>query len=311
MKVLITPRSFGQHDPRPYDILKENGFKVLGNPLGRILTKDEMKELAVDVDAVILGVDPLDNEVIESAKKLKVISRYGVGLDNVDLKAASEKDIQVFRTAGANSDAVADYAFGLILAASRKIVYIDRECRKDNFKKIKTYEVWKKTIGIIGLGAIGKGIAKRAKGFNMRVLACDVYQDEGYAKANHIAYVDMDTIIKECDFISLHLPLTEATRNLFSYEEFEKMKDTAIIINTARGGVIDEEALYDALKKNKIAGAGIDVFEVEPPVNKAFYQLDNIVIGSHCAASSYEAIDNMSMGAVNNLLEGLLSLKDE
>ncbi|MCG8483672.1 MAG: NAD(P)-binding domain-containing protein, partial [Clostridia bacterium] len=188
--------------------------------------------------------------------------------------------------------------------ASRKIVYIDRECRKDNFKKIKTHEVWKKTIGIIGLGAIGKGIAKRASGFNMRVLACDVYQDEAYAKANHIAYADMDTIIKECDFISLHLPLTEGTRNLFSYDEFEKMKDSAIIINTARGGVINEEALYDALYHNKIAGAGIDVFEVEPPVNKAFYKLDNIVIGSHCAASTYEAIDNMSIGAVNNLLEG-------
>lgn len=304
-KILVTPRSFSQNSPEPRQILLDKGFELIKNPYNRIMTADEIKKLVKDIDGIILGVDPFGREVLENAKNLKVISRYGVGLDNVDVEYAKANNISVYKTVGANSNAVADYAFGLMLDVTRKISFIDRQCRAGNWKKIKTSEMWNKTIGILGLGAIGKGVAKRATGFNMRVLAYDVYKDEAYASENNIEYVDLDTLIRESDFISLHLPLTEGTKDLISYDEFVKMKDSAIIVNTARGGVMNEDALYDALKNDKIYGAGVDVFDKEPPQNQLFMQLDNIVLGSHCAASSLEAIDNMSMLAVENLLKEL------
>lgn len=304
-KILVTPRSFSQNSQEPREILLKYGFEIITNPYGRIMTMDEIKELVKDVDGVILGVDPFGKEVMENAENLKVISRYGVGLDNIDMEYAKSKGITVHRTVGANSNAVADYAFGLMMDVSRKISFIDRQCRAGDWKKIKTTEMWNKTIGILGLGAIGKGVAKRASGFNMKVLAYDVFKDEEYAKAHDITYVDLNTLLSESDFISLHLPLTSDTKDLISYREFNQMKNSAIIVNTARGGVMNEEALYDALKNNKIYGAGIDVFEKEPPENKAFIDLDNIILGSHCAASSLEAIDNMSMLAVENLIKEL------
>ncbi|MCG8485332.1 MAG: phosphoglycerate dehydrogenase [Clostridia bacterium] len=303
MKVLITPRSFGQNSKVPFEMLKENGWTIIKNPYGRILTEEEMEDLIADADGVIIGVDPLNKSVLKAAKKLKVISKYGVGLDNVDLEYAKEKNIKVFNVKNGNSDAVADYAFALMLAVSRKVVLIDRECRKNNWKKIKSLEVCNKTIGIVGLGEIGKGMANRAKGFNMTILAYDVLKDEAYAKENDIQYVELEQLIKESDYITIHLPLLESTKNLFGYEAFEKMKERAVIINTARGGIIEENALYDALTNEKIYGAGIDVFEEEPPRDKRFLELDNIVLGSHCAASSLEAIDNMSIRSVENLFK--------
>lgn len=302
MKLLVTPRSFGKNDPEVFKMLEEKGFEITTNPVGRILTEDEMRDYIRGYDAVILGVDTFSRKVIENADKLKVISRYGVGLDNVDQDAAREKGIAVYRTVGANSNAVADYAFGLMLDITRKISAIDRECRKGNWNKIKTNEMWKKTIAILGLGAIGKGVAIRAKGFDMRILAYDPYPDKVFAEQYGVTYTDLETIWKEADFISLHLPLTPETKNLIGESEFEKMKDNAIIVNTARGAIINEKALYNALKEEKIMGAGIDVFDTEPPENGDIINLDNIVIGSHCAASSTEAIDNMTNMSVANLL---------
>lgn len=300
-KVLITPRSFGQNSDAPWKALEENGFDIVRNPFERIMTEEEMAEIIGEFDAVILGVDPMTKAVLEKADNLKVISRYGVGLDNIDLEYAKERNIAVYRTVGANANAVADYAFGLMLDITRKIAFIDRECRKGNWKKIKTAEMWHKTIGILGLGAIGKGVAKRASGFEMRILAYDPFPDKEFAEKYNIEFVDLKTILQEADFFSLHLPLTEETRNLISFDEFKLMKKNAIIVNTARGAIIDENALYQALETNQIMGAGVDVFEQEPPSNLDFMKLENIIIGSHCAASSIEAIDNMSSIAVENL----------
>lgn len=304
-KILITPRSFGKNNRKPFEMLEEQGYKLIINQYGRILTEEEMKKEIEDVDAVIIGVDPLSKNVLSNAKKLKVISKYGVGVDNIDIGYAKSKGIIVERAVGANSNAVADYAFALMINAARKVSFIDRECRKLNWKKIKTIEMWGKTLGLIGLGSIGKGVAKRASGFNMNVIAYDVFKDEEYAKNNNIEYVSLEKVIKEADFISLHLPLNDNTKNLISDSEFDMMKETAVIVNTARGGIIDESALVRALKSNKIWGAGIDVFEKEPPEEKEIIELDNIVIGSHCAASTLEAIDNMSLMSTENLIKNL------
>jgi D-3-phosphoglycerate dehydrogenase len=304
-KILVTPRSFTK-DSEPLKMLQALGYEVVLNPFGRILTKAEMIELISDVDGVIVGLDPIDKEVLKHASRLKCISKYGVGTDNIDLAEAERMGIPVTVTLGANKEAVADYTFALILSVARKITEIDSECKQGNWGKITTVDVWDKTLGLIGLGNIGKGVARRAMGFQMRVLAYDLYQDQAYADANHIEYVSLDTLLAESDFFSVHLPLTEQTYHLIGTDEINKMKETAIIINTARGGLIDEEALYLALKSQRIWGAGIDVFEEEPPSNKAFLELKNIIIGSHCAASTVEAVKNMGIMSSDNLVKNLL-----
>lgn len=304
-KVMITPRSFGKGNSLPIDMLREKGCELVLNPYGRILNKLEMVELIRDVDAIIVGVDPLDQEVLEHATKLKVISKYGVGTDNIDLNYAKEKEIPVTVTAGANKDAVADYTIALMLAVARRMIPIDKACRQLNWDKITSVDVWGKTLGLVGLGAIGKGVAARARGFNMNILAYDLIKDEAYAAEHQIEYVSLDKLLQSADFITLHLPLTEKTHHLIGAKELASMKETAVIVNTARGGLINEQALLEALIEKRIWGAGMDVFEQEPPQDKGFLELDNLVIGSHCAASTYQAIENMGIMAAANVLKYL------
>ncbi len=304
-KILITPRSFSQNSDEPRNTLIDKGYELIDNPYGRIMTEEEIGKLVEDVDGIILGVEPFSKSVMERAKKLKVISRYGVGTDNIDLDYAREREIRVFRTVGANTDAVAEYAFGLMLDLARKITYIDKQCHTGNWQKIKTTEINKKTLGLIGFGAIGRTVAKRASGFEMHVIAFDPYADADAAVEMGVKLVDLDTLYRASDFISLHLPLTMDTKDLINEAAFAKMKQTAIFVNTARGGVVNEQALYTALKSGQIAGAGIDVFETEPPAIPEMLELDNLVVGAHCAASTLEAIDNMSSMAVENLINGL------
>jgi D-3-phosphoglycerate dehydrogenase len=306
-KILVTPRSFGKNNPQPFEMLKEKGYEITVNPYHRIMTQEEMISQIADMDGVIIGVDPLGSEVLKQAPKLKAISKYGVGLDNIDLEFAKQHGIAVTKTVGANSDAVADYAVALLLATARRIVYIDQECRKRNWAKTNSLQMCHKTLGLIGLGNIGKLVVKKVAGFEMKVLAYDVFHDVEYAAKHGIEYVDLATVLKEADFISIHLPLLAETKNLISYQEFEMMKAKAVLVNTARGGIIDEKALLWALQNHKIWGAGIDVFEEEPPRNDEFLGLDNIIIGSHCAASTFEAVDNMGVMAAQNLIDSLKS----
>lgn len=304
-KVMVTPRSFGKGNPQPIDMLREKGCELVLNPYGRILNKQEMKELIRDVDAVIVGVDPIDKEILEQAPKLKIISKYGVGTDNIDLDFAKEKGIPVTVTNGANKDAVADYTIALMLAAARRMIPIDHACRQRNWNKVTSVDVWGKTLGLIGLGAIGKGVAARAKGFNMNILAYDLIKDESYETEHQINYVSLEELLTNSDFISLHLPLTKQTHHLIGEKEIGAMKENAVIVNTARGGLINERALLSALQEKRIWGAGLDVFEQEPPQDVGFLELDNLVIGSHCAASTYQAIENMGVMAAENVLEYL------
>ncbi|MEG1651562.1 MAG: phosphoglycerate dehydrogenase [Oscillospiraceae bacterium] len=304
-KILVTPRSFGKTDESPYKLLEQAGYEVVKNPTGQILTKDEMIELMPDMDGIIVGVDPLDKDVLSAAKKLRAIAKYGVGTDNIDKEYCAAHSIPVSITAGANASSVADYTFALIMACARKLTYINEMCHQKNWGKVISCDVYGKTIGILGLGAIGKGVAKRAGGFDMRVMAYDVFWNAEYAADNDIEYAEPDRIFKECDFICLHLPLTEETKNIVNARVFEEMKPNAVLVNTARGGLIDEAALIDALQKKKILGAGIDVFNEEPPANEALYKLDNLIMGSHCAASSIGASEMVSMAAAQNLLRDL------
>ncbi|MBP3409378.1 MAG: phosphoglycerate dehydrogenase [Clostridia bacterium] len=304
-KILTTPRSYGKNMPELFEQLEAAGYEVIKNPTGGIIEKETMKELVKDVSGIIVGVDPLDAEVLACAPKLRAIAKYGVGVDNIDLDYCKEHGIKVSRTVGANSEAVADYAMTLIMAVARKAVMIDRKCRTKDWSKISTRDVSGATLGLFGLGAIGKHVAKRAQGFGMKVLAYDPFWPEEYAKANDITRADAETIFKNADFISLHLPLMDSTKNFVGEKEIAMMKKDAVIINTARGGLIDEAALLAALKEGRIYGAGIDAFAQEPPEDPAWFELDNVVIGSHCAASTTGATQNMGRMATENVIRDL------
>jgi len=286
-------------------MLEKAGYEVILNPYGRIMTKEQMFEQVQEVSGIIIGVDPLDKDVLKVATKLRAIAKYGVGTDNIDLDYARERRIPVSVTAGANTNAVADFAFTLMLCVARKVIAIDRRCRNRDWSKIVGLDIYGKTLGILGLGAIGKGVAKRAKGFDMKVLAYDISWDEDYARKNGIIYATPHEIYEQADFISIHLPLTDDTRNMIDSDAFARMKKNAVLVNTARGGIVDEAALVRALKEGRIMGAGIDVFSCEPPEEKELYELENLVMGSHCAASTEGALENMSLMAVQNLLRDL------
>lgn len=305
MKVLVTPRSFGKNNPALFDQLTAKGLTVVRNDTGGILTEQQMCEKISGCAGLILGIDPVNQRVLDQAKELKAIAKYGVGTDNIDLEACQRLGINVSRTVGANSNAVADYAFALMLACARRVNLIDRRCRQKDWGKITSIDLYGKTLGIVGLGCVGKCVAKRAQGFSMRVLAYDIYQDETYAKANNICYTDLDTLIAESDVISLHAALTPENHQMISKERLCAMKKTAILVNTARGDLVDEAALLWALTEGEIYAAGLDVFVQEPPTDPRWYTLDNLVMGSHCASSTAGATDTMGQIAVDNLLRDL------
>jgi len=305
MKILITPRSFASISDKSIKMLTEKGYEVQRNNTGRPYKKEEMLKLIKDVDGIIIGIDELSAEIIEEANALKVISKYGIGLDNVDINMATNKKIIVTSTPTANLDAVADLAFGLILSLARRIPEADKKTKSGAWEKIIGKSVWEKTIGIIGLGKIGKQIVKRAKGFEMNILVFDIVEDKKFAQKFGIKYVNLEELLRKADYITIHIPLNDATRNMISYEEFEKMKKGAFLINTSRGGIVDEEVLYNALMNNKLRGAALDVYNNEPPRESTLKELDNVIMTPHIGAYTEKAIENMSIQAAQNLIDVL------
>ncbi len=301
-KILVTPRTFGKADPVPMQMLKEAGCEVISNPYGRLLTEEEISELIQDVDGIIVGLDPLNASVLSKAERLKAISKYGVGVNNIDLEYATERGIIVANTPGANSLAVAELAIGLMFAVSRRICVSDRNIRQGKWQQYPGLQIKGKTIGLIGTGQIGRHTGELARGLGMEVICFDLYPNEEWAESIDAKYVTLQEIITDADFISIHVPLTDDTYHLISSKELDQMKPSAAIINTARGGIIDEQALYEALKDGKIAGAGLDVFETEPLTDSKLLELDNVVLTSHIGAHTREATENMGRLAAANLL---------
>jgi D-3-phosphoglycerate dehydrogenase len=306
-KILVTPRSFGKTSNVPFEMLQKYNYEIIRNESGKQYTETELLDIIEDIDGMIVGLDTISAAVLNKAKKLKVITKYGVGLDNIDLEAAKRLGIKVTFTPGANNESVADLAFSLMLSLSRDVIKLDKIVRNNRWEKVIGTEVYGKTIGIIGTGAIGKGVAKRAKGFDMEVLAYDIYPDHNFAEKNEIKYVDKKTLLEKSDFISLHVPLTNEMHHFIGEQELNSMKSNAYIINTARGGIIDEEALYNALKDRKIAGAALDAFETEPPTGNKLLELDNILLSPHCGASTIDATNRMGVMAA----EGLISILED
>lgn len=272
------------------EVLKNAGFEVLYEEYpdeGRLIG------LVGDVDAIIVRSKPkVTRKVIEAAPKLKVIGRAGVGLDNIDLEAAKERGIKVVNSPGASSRSVAELVLALMFNVARKVAFADRKMREGVWakKQCMGIELEGKTLGIVGFGRIGYQIAKIAKALGMNVLLYDPYPNEERAKEVGGKFVDLETLLRESDVVTLHVPLIDATYHLINEERLRLMKPTAILINAARGAVVDTEALVKALQEGWIAGAGLDVFEEEPlPKDHPLTKLNNVVLTPHIGASTVEA----------------------
>lgn len=255
------------------------------------MDKEELKKTIKDYAAIIVrSATKVTKEVIGNADNLKVIARAGVGLDNIDLDAAKEKGIKVVNTPGGTTISVAELTFGLMLASTRNITRADASLKEKKWekKKLGGFELYGKTLGIIGLGRIGREVAKRAKGFGMKVVAYDPYVKKEEIPGIDVELVSMDDILKNSDFITLHIPAIPQTRHIISEAEIAKMKDGVVLINAARGGVVDEEAVYNGLTSKKIKCAAFDVFEVEPPLESKLLELDNFIATPHLGASTVE-----------------------
>ena len=304
MRILVTPTSFSKTSPA-MDRLRQFAGEIVFNETGKPLAGEPLIELLRGCDGYIAGLDYITKEVLESADRLKVISRYGVGYDRVDIEAAARKDIIVTNSPGMNANAVADLAMGLILSVARRIPYLDRTLRDGEWVSSKGVEIYGKTIGIVGLGAIGRGVAKRARGFDMEVLAYDPYIDRAYAEENCIQPVPFEELIAKSHIISLHLPLNDMTRHMINAGSITLMQKGTILVNTSRGGIVDEDAVCDALADGRLGGLGLDVFEQEPPDVSPFLPFDNVVITPHKGSHTLEATNNMMRCAVDNLIKVL------
>jgi glyoxylate reductase len=293
------------------DILKDAGHDVEINPIDRTLTREEFLTKMKGRDAVLtMLTDALDQEACEVAKGCKVFGNYAVGYNNIDLDACTRAGIAATNTPGVLTDATADMAWALLFATARRIAEAEPFMRGGKYKAWGPMlflggDITGRTLGIIGAGRIGSNFAMKSKGFNMKVLYTDVVKNEQLEKELSAKQVDLDTLLKESDFVSLHVALTPETTHLIGKSELEKMKPTAYLINTSRGPVIDEAALVEALKNDSIAGAGLDVFEDEPAMKPGLTECENCCIVPHIASATLETRTKMATMVAGNILARL------
>ena len=307
MKILVT----GIIPEKVLDLIKKE-HEVEANKEDRPLGRARLLQSIADKDGILCMItDAIDQELLDKAPNLKMVANCGVGFNNIDVQAAAKRAILVSNTPGVLTDATADTAFALILASARRIVEGDNITRKGDFRFWAPFhflgqQVTGSTLGIVGMGRIGKAVAKRAAGFSMKV----IYNDNCRLKPSEekslgLTFVNLDSLFATSDFISLHVPLLPETHHLINKQSLEKMKPTAYLINTSRGPVVDEKALYEALKKNRIAGAGLDVYENEPELTPGLIELNNVVLLPHVGSATIETRTQMAQLAAENLLAGL------
>ena len=292
-------------------LLTQNGFEVLLNESANNLSSQQLKEVFGKYDAVVTMVsDKIDEDILSGASSaLKIVSNYGVGFDNIDVKSANRREIIVTNTPGVANESVAEHNMMLVLACAKQIIEADKYVRFGKYTKwdpglFVAPQVWGKTIGIVGLGKIGTFVGQIAKhGFRMNVIYYDLVRSEDFELLCEAKYANLDTLLMESDFITIHCPLNDKTHHLINKEAFSKMKSSAILINTARGSVVDEDALIDVLKNRRIAGAGLDVFEHEPNINPELFTLSNVILTPHIASATVETRVAMSRIAAQNIID--------
>ena len=303
--VLIMTDKFAEVSREPIEILINAGMRVHehGYNTAGSISDDKFCELIQGMDVlVVTGSFPVSRRVIESADCLKMIAIRSSGFDGTDLDAAGENGIVVTHNPGANADSVADTTIGLILAVLKKIAKLDRMIRHGGWERERTLDMNGKCLGIIGLGRIGKLVVKRAQGFDMKIIANDIIKYKDFLETHGIEMVSKDEIMRQADILTIHTPLDDSTRGMIDERRLRRMKDTAIVINTARGPIVDENALYKALSLGWIGGAGLDVHATEPPQLRALVELENVVSTCHIAGLSDDASYAMAAQTVEKIL---------
>jgi D-3-phosphoglycerate dehydrogenase len=302
MKIVLTPVALCQGENPVVEALRERGYETVQHPGVIPPTTEELRRYLEGAVGMIAGMEPVPAGVIEGAQELRVISRFGVGYDNIDVPAATRRGIVVTSIPDAMVDAVADLTLGLMLALARRIPEFDRGMKAGAWTRYPAVDVTRKCLGIVGTGRIGMAVAERARGFRMALLGYDPAPNPRFVEELGGDYVPLDELLARADFVTLHLPLTPATDRLMSAPQFERMRPSAFLINAARGGLVDEEALYAALTAGQIAGFGTDVYRKEPPDPHPLWSLPNVVATPHVASYTDGAIARMARAALGNLL---------
>jgi D-3-phosphoglycerate dehydrogenase / 2-oxoglutarate reductase len=302
-RVLVTPRSYGQSDARLRTELAAAVGEVVYSPASRPLTSEELRELLPGCDGFIAGLDVVDRAALATADRLKVIARYGVGVDRVDLAAARERGIVVTNTPGANSNAVAELTIGLMLALARSLLTIGAATKAGTWPRSTGLSIEGKTIGLLGLGAIGKQVACRLQSFECRVLAFDPAPDSAFASAHGVTLLPRDAVVQQADFLSLHLPVLPETRGMVDAAFLARMKPGAFLVNAARGELVDETALLDSLRSGHLRGAALDALCVEPPPpDHPLLTLPQVIVTPHMGATTDGATNAMGWLALRDCL---------
>ncbi|WP_102264450.1 phosphoglycerate dehydrogenase [Mesobacillus jeotgali] len=304
-KVVSSSPTFGLYSKDPIDLLQSKGCQVQILPKDITSNEEEFANALSDADALVVGVENITQEVLKYATKLKVIAKHGAGVDNIDLNEAAKRGILVANAPGANKHAVADMVFGLFLSIARQIPFSAQEVKEKKWPRVVGNEIFQKTLGVIGTGRIGKEVIHRAQGFNMKVLCYDVYQDNQLEKQGVGKYVTIHELLKQSDFITIHTDLNQGTKAMIGEKELSYMKRNAFLVNTARGGIIDENALYQALKTGLIKGAAMDVFETEPLLDSPLVELPNFIATPHMAGYTEEALREVGMLTAKNVIDVL------
>jgi D-3-phosphoglycerate dehydrogenase len=301
--VLVTPTSYAKHDPRLRTTLEEQVGEVRYNPTGKPLTSAQLREMLPGADGYIAGLDAIDAQALQAADRLKVIARYGAGVDQVDLAACRARGIVVTNTPTANSVSVAEMTIGLMLALARSIPQGMQLVREGKWPRLVGQTLQGKVVGLVGFGAIGKLVAGMLQGFGCRVLFCDPFVGSGEARRLHCEKETLQHLLAEADFVSLHLPRTKETAGMVDAAFLGQMKPGAFLINTARGELVDEAALLEAIQTGRLGGVALDVFTQEPPdAQNPLLHNEKILVTPHLASQTVAAVDAMGWAALQDCL---------
>lgn len=304
-EVLVASRSFGKNCPEVIEKLKAAGCVLTGFDMERAPTEEELLSRIGTADVLISGTEPVTARVIEAAPKLKLIAKHGVGYENIALEAAKARRIPVTLTGSAIAESVAELAFGFMLALARQLPQGDASVKAGQWRRFVGVELKGKTLGIVGLGQIGKTLCRRAKAFEMNVIATEAQPDLTFVTSWGVELLPLEALLEQADFVSLHVPVTPQTQRLIGEPQLHRMKPTAYLINTSRGELVDEEALYQALKEGWIAGAASDVFSKEPPGEHPLLSLPNFIAMPHCGGQTQEGLRRMGESVAENVLRVL------
>ena len=304
-KVLITTLPFGDKDRFPLELLETHGIEYLINPLKKKLTENEFVEIVTDYDVIIAGTEPITKKVMDSASNLKMISRVGIGLDSVDLLEAEKQGITVSYTPDAPAPAVAELTLGLMLSLLRSIHLSNTGMHRGKWHRFFGRRLSDVTIGIIGVGRVGIGVLHHMQGFgSLRILVNDISPNKNIEDQFNVEWVDKDTIYREADIVTIHTPLTTQTKNMLSKNQLLSMKEDAIILNTARGGIINEQDLYEVMQKGHLSGAAIDVFDFEPYDGKLI-EIQRCMLTAHMGSMSIDCRTRMEIEATEEAVRFL------